>query len=125
MRTFPEWGKNAVHENDKMIMKYAEKYNLDPDIPRAVIYAENARGHYLGLNNQLDKARVSTSVLPMNIQHKTWSPLIDGTSEDMYDAEKNIEASTVLLRRITDRVQKPDADKIGTLWNELGAKKNK
>ncbi len=37
----------------------------------------------------------------------------------MYDPDVNIEASTVLLSRLRDRIEKPTPEKIGTLWNSL------
>ena len=42
----------------------------------------------------------------------------------MYDEDANIEASTILLKRIRDRVEKPTPEKIGTLWNGLGLEEN-
>ena len=70
VRTFDDKGKKAVRDNDKYIQNSASKHNIDPDLVRAVMYAENARGHYVVFNELLDKARLSKSILPMNIQAK-------------------------------------------------------
>ena len=48
---------------------------------------------------------------------------IDKQPEDMYDPDVNIEAATVLLKRIADRIDKPDAAKVGSIWNYTGREK--
>ncbi|MCE7887216.1 MAG: hypothetical protein DYH13_06915 [Alphaproteobacteria bacterium PRO2] len=40
----PSAGRAAVQKHDKTILKYSEKHNIDPDLVRAVMYAENTRG---------------------------------------------------------------------------------
>ena len=40
----------------------------------------------------------------------------------MYDPEVNVEAGTLLLSRLRDRIEKPTPEKIGTLWNSLKEK---
>lgn len=41
-------GKSAVNEHNGRILRFSEKYNLDPDPIRSVMFAENARGHKVG-----------------------------------------------------------------------------
>ena len=113
-------GKSSVQKYDKKIMKYAQKHNLDPDITRAVMYAENAKGHKLGLNYLFDAFGSSESPAPMNIQKNRWSTLIGKKPEDMYDPDNNIKAATILLKRISDRVEKPTPEKIGSIWHYIG-----
>lgn len=122
IRTFDLLGKNAVREYDGNISRSSQKHNIDPDLVRSVMYAENARGHYLGANYLADKTGYSKSILPMNIQKRRWSSLIDKTPEDLYNADANIEASAVLLRRISDRIDHPTPEKVGTIWNSLKEK---
>lgn len=55
----------------------------------------------------------------MNIQKNRWASLVDKDPEDMYDPDVNIEAGTILLRRIKDRIEKPTPEKIGSLWHGL------
>jgi hypothetical protein len=43
--------------------------------------------------------------------------------EDLYDPNSNVEAATVLLKRIVDRVEKPTPEKIGSIWNYVGREK--
>ncbi len=115
--------KAVVVEHDKDILKYAQKHNIDPDVIRSVMYAENARGHKLGVNSVADKMGLSESIMPMNIQQNRWSSLIDKTPGDMYDPAYNIEAVTLLLRRISDRIEKPTPAKVGSIWNYIGREK--
>ena len=122
VRTFESWGADAVRENDKAISEHAKKENIDPDLVRAVIFSENSRGHYMGLNSGFQSLGIAESLLPMNIQNHRWAELIDKNPEDLYNSEDNIEAGTVLLSRIRNRIESPTAEKIGTLWNNLKAK---
>ena len=41
----------------------------------------------------------------------------------IYDSDINIEAATILLRRISDRIDRPDAAKIGSIWQYTGREK--
>jgi hypothetical protein len=49
--------------------------------------------------------------------------LVDKKPSDLYDPDTNIEAATVLLKRIADRVENPDASKIGSIWHYTGREK--
>jgi soluble lytic murein transglycosylase-like protein len=122
LRTFEFAGKLAVQSYDKEIRKSAEKHNLDPDLIRAVMYAENARGNYMGGAYIADKAGISSSIMPMNIQNNRWSSLVNKRPDDLLDAQNNVEAGTVLLKRIKERVNKPTVEKISTLWNDIDNK---
>lgn len=117
IRTFDSYGRTEVNRYDRDIQENAKKHNIDPDLIRSVMYAENARGHKIILNRLADKVGLSDSILPMNIQKNRWAKIIDKNPEDMYDSNLNIEASTVLLKRIRDRIEKPTPEKIGTIWN--------
>ncbi len=116
IRTVDVAGKNAVNKHDKTILKCSEKYNLDPDITRSVMYAENAKGWY-GIPG--DIIHKSKTPLPMNVRKSLWSDLIENNTKNMYDADANIETGVLLLKRIRDRVDKPTPEKIGTLYNSL------
>ena len=116
-------GKKAVSRYDGSIRKNAEKYNIDPDLVRSIMYVENARGHKLGLNDLADKIGFSDSIMPMNIQKDKWSKLVGKNPDDMYNPDTNIEAATVLLKRIMDRIEKPTPEKIGSIWNSASKEK--
>lgn len=123
IRSFDSYKKNAVLEHNDKILKYSQKHKLDPDIVRSVMYAENARGHKVILNKGADLIGKSESPLPMNIQKNRWASLIDKKPEDLYDPDVNIEAATLLLRRISDRIKRPTAEKVGSIWNSLSLRK--
>lgn len=115
---FGELGRNAVREHDKsgIIEEEAARVGLDPDLIRAIMYQENARGWYDVL---LDPLGAATSILPMNIQPGYWGQLgID--EETARDPRTNIRAGAKLLRAIVDRLPDPTPAKVATIWNSLG-----
>lgn len=123
IRSVSHLGKKAVREHDDRIRKYSEKHNVDPDLVRSVMFAENARGHHFGFNLALDQLQLSKSALPMNIQKNKWAYLAGKNPEDMYDPDVNIEAGAILLRRIADRIDHPTPEKVGSIWNYAGREK--
>jgi hypothetical protein len=100
------------------VTREAKKRRIDPDLVRSVVWAENARGGHYGLVG--DALGMSRTKLPMNIKPH-WARLVGARSEDMTESDTNIAAGTELLKRIMDRVDRPTAAKIGTLWNDSGA----
>jgi len=120
LRTFESFGKNAVRKHDKKILKHSQKHNLDPDLVRSVMFAENARGHKGPLNYAFDVMKASDSPLPMNIQKERWASLIDKKPDDMYDLDNNIEAAAILLKRIAERIDRPTPEKVGSIWQYMG-----
>ena len=127
-------GRAAVTEHDAIIVEEARSQSLDPDLLRAVIYLENARGGAYGrpsdtVQRQLpDWVREDVlshfgldkpSILPMNIQPSTWGSL--GLDHDnAFDPVTNIRAGATLLRRIVDRLPDPDPAKVGSNYNFTG-----
>lgn len=116
-------GRQAVHEHNGRILKYAQKYNVDPDLVRSVMFAENSRGHYVGANYVADVVKKSGSPFPMNIQKDRWAELIDKKPEDLYNPDNNVEVATVLIRRITDRIERPTPEEVGSIWHYIGREK--
>lgn len=116
-------GKAAVKKYDKEIVKYSQKHNLDPDIVRSVMYAENARVHKMGANYITDRIGQSGSVMPMNIQKDRWAGLVNKKPDELYNPDNNIETATVLLKRIAARVDRPAPEKVGSIWNYVGHEK--
>ena len=57
----PSIGEYFVKKYDNSIHKYAEKYNADVDLIKAVMYTENATGHWLGGNYLRDSLKLSKS----------------------------------------------------------------
>ena len=61
--------------------------------------------------------------MPMNINPKIWGGLGIPTREDARNPERNIQAGTLLLKRIADRLDDPTPAKIGAIWNGVGHEK--
>ena len=57
--------------------------------------------------------------MPMNINPEIWGGLLGGKA-DFYDPAQNIEASTILIKRIADRLENPTAEAVASIWNYLG-----
>ncbi len=63
---------------------------------------------------------VSETPLPMNINKKTGAKLIKKSPKDLYNATDNIEASAIMLKRISKRIDDPSPAKVGSIWNFAG-----
>ena len=113
------WGKEEVDKYGNLIEKYANQYNLDPNMAKAILYTEASDYHKYGLDSIADKLGVSTSVRPMNIQGKTWGNF-QGQRYDVKNPEQNIELGVRILKAIYDAVPDKDVTKIATLWNGTG-----
>ena len=115
------WGRDYVDKYSKQIEKYSQRYGLDPNITKAIIYSENSDYHKYGYNKLADIIKISESTLPMNIQGKTWGNF-QGKQYDVNDPEQNIELGVSVLKSIYDAVPDKDIAKIATLWNGTGLK---
>ncbi|WP_169738023.1 transglycosylase SLT domain-containing protein [Terasakiella pusilla] len=121
---FPSLGRDAVKEHDSLIQKMAQKHEMDPDLIRAVMWAESARGHKFGLNALGDMVGYSDSKMPMNINPDLWKEILGRENADLNNPEDNIEAAALILKRLGDRIDgEKDVAKIGTLWNGTGKDK--
>ena len=114
------FGSKVVKEHEKDIDELSKKHGVDADLVKSVMWVENARGHYGGLNNLADYVGVSDSQAPMNINGKIWGELIDKPGEKLNNGKDNIEAGVILLKRIGDRIENPTPEKIGSIWNYAG-----
>lgn len=117
----PKVGYDAVRKHEAIIQKMADKHGVDPDLIRAVMWAENARGHKFGGNAVADKFGLSNSKRPMNINPKIWGSVLSKSDTDLTDPMDNIEAAAIVLKRLESSIKgEKDAAKIGTLWNSTG-----
>ena len=57
--TFHKLGRSTVDKYSDVIEKYAQKYNFDPNLIKAVMYAESATGHKFGLDKASDEIEKS------------------------------------------------------------------
>jgi len=107
-----------VRLHDEIIRREAGRQGVDPDLVRAIIYAENARGHYFSAARLAESLGRADSIFPMNINPTLWRDL-GFAGRDPGDPEVNIRAGVTLLRRIRDRLDDPAPEAIGTLYNSL------
>lgn len=115
-------GREVVNTYNNMVEKYANKYNVDTDLVKAIMFSENACGHYYGVNELMDYLKVSKSQTPMNIRGDIWSDF-QGKHYDTYNPEQNIELSVRLIKQIYDSLDNPTPAKVITLWNSAGKNK--
>jgi hypothetical protein len=111
-------GRTTVAQHDRIIRREATRFNVDPDLVRAIMYVENARGRFYG--RPAERIGYARSILPMNIRYDVWSPL-GFSREDFFNPEMNIRAGVMLIRRIQDRLENPTVAKVAQLYNNLAA----
>ncbi|MDX2143000.1 MAG: hypothetical protein SFV19_06575 [Rhodospirillaceae bacterium] len=115
-------GYATVARHKDAIERIAKEENVDPDLVKTVMYAENARGHKFGAGYLADALGWSSSIHPMNINPGLWSGLgIDKKSA--YDPETNIRAATRLIGRTWNRLDEPTAGKLVSLYEGLSQDK--
>lgn len=112
-------GLEAVKKYGKIVEEKAQKHGVDPDLVRAVMWSENARGNYFGAGDLFDKAGLSKTKMPMNINPTLWGALVSKEPTKLDKPEDNIEAGVILLKRIGQRIKNPTAAKIGAIWEGL------
>ncbi|MCK5384364.1 MAG: peptidoglycan-binding protein [Alphaproteobacteria bacterium] len=110
--------RKTVDQHSETVEKFSKKHGADPDLVKAIMWDENARGDKWGFNRLLDP--VSSSQRPMNIKGSMWSGLIGKESGRLHNSEENIEASVILIKRISDRVEKPTPGEVASIWNAVG-----
>lgn len=115
-------GLSAVRLHDEIIRHEARRQGVDPDLVRAIIYAENARGHYFSAARLMESLGQANSIFPMNINPELWRDL-GFAGRDPGDPAVNIRAGVTLLKRIRDRLDDPVPEAIGTLYNGLAKDK--
>ena len=115
-------GAEAVRKYNNLIEKYTQQYNVDSNLVKAIMYTENACGHYYGGNAIADYIGISKSQMPMNIRSNIWSNF-QGKHYDTRNPAQNIELATLLIKQISNSIVNPTAEKIITIWNSAGKNK--
>ena len=115
-------GAEAVRKYNNLIEKYTQRYNVDSNLVKAIMYTENACGHYYGGNAIADYIGISKSQMPMNIRSNIWSNF-QGKHYDTRNPAQNIELATLLIKQISNSIVNPTAEKIITIWNSAGKNK--
>jgi hypothetical protein len=118
-----ETAKQALELYDLHIITSAHKHNIDPDLIRSIMWAENVRGSQIGLGYTLDRLKASKTILPMNIYKNLWYSIIPNGKKNLYNAEHNIEAGTIIIKRLQSRIVNSTPEKIGALWNSMAFEK--
>lgn len=110
-------GEKSIKKYNNLIEEYGRSMNVDPDIIRTIMYLETVQG----VKDHFIPNVMQNSILPMNIQKKTWQDL-GFKEQDFYDPKLNIKAAITLIHRIEERLLPKDRtiDKIATLYNGLG-----
>ena len=117
-----EQGRIAVNKYNDVVDKYANQYSIDPDLVKAIMFAENACGYYYGANKLADYLGLSKSQLPMNIRGNIWSDF-QGKHYDTNVPEQNIELGIKLIKQIYDSIEYPTPEKVTTIWNSAAKDK--
>lgn len=127
---FHSLGRVPVVTHIAIIDREAVRYGVNPDLVRAIMYAENAQGALYGHPAEFIGGAgkealpgfmqwfAAKSILPMNIRYDTWGRL-GFARADFHNPELNIRAGVLLIRRILDRLEKPTVSKVATLYNSL------
>lgn len=118
--TIERYGQDNVNEYLDTIDKYAQKYDVDANLVKAIMANEASTGHKLFLNDLGDALHMSDSQMPMNIQGKTWGNF-KGKQYDTYNPEQNIELGVQVIKQIQNSIHNPTPEKVGTVWNRTGA----
>ena len=113
-------GNYYLNKYGDIIEKYAQQYNVDPDLVKSIMYNEAFTGHKYGGNYIGDVLGYSESQMPMNIRGKTWGNF-DGRQYNTANPEQNIELAVQVIKRLQNSTHNPTIEKIGTLYNATGA----
>lgn len=117
LNEFDKIGRDAIAKYNSIIEEEARKQGVDPDLVRAIVYVENARGWYDVVK------RKPSSIRPMNINFRLWEGLGGIKPENARDPEINIRAGVELIKRIAERVDNPNPRVIASLWHFIGREK--
>ncbi|MDH5722959.1 MAG: peptidoglycan-binding protein [Alphaproteobacteria bacterium] len=110
--------RKTLEKHSETVERFSKKHGVDPDLVKAIMWDENARGDKFGTNRLFDS--IGSSQRPMNINGDMWSKLIGKKSSRLHDPEENIETSIILIKRIGDRIEKPTPGKVASIWNVTG-----
>lgn len=114
----PELGVWNVKNNEILTDAFSKKHGVDPDMVKAIMYMEGANGHKFSLDHVADMVGISTSIYPMNMQNY-WGRGFMGENYNPYNKAQNIEAGVKLIKRISESIENPTPEKIGSLWNGM------
>jgi len=115
-----------VTKNFTNIQNSSQKFGVDAELLKAIIYMESTHGYYDSVFALIPNKVASMhprlknkSIRPTNINVAVWSMLFSRSEAN--DPAKNIDGGAYMLRLITDRVPDKDILKIATLYNSIVA----
>jgi len=100
-------GALAVYNYGLVIEQEALAQGVDPNLVKAIMYVENAQGHYFGLSELAEILGQASSLMPMNINPNTWGGLLPEGS-DPNDPRTNIQMGVSLIKEIEERLLPED-----------------
>lgn len=117
-------GAVAVRQYDRLIDQEARRQGVDPDLVKAIVYVENAHGHYFGLSEVSERHGLAKTILPMNVNPDPWAKL-GFKDDDFHNPAVNIRVGVTLIKRIEDRLDPTDRtpDKVASIYHFLGGEK--
>jgi hypothetical protein len=105
-----DWAGEFIRSNSSVIESAAKEFDIDPNLVKAFIYTEKARGWYDVINP------FTTTELPGNLKEK-WEVLIPGS--DVHHERDNIRLTAKLISEIAERLDDPYPEDIYSLYNGL------
>ena len=109
---------SEVKRLDSFIVSSANKWGVDPDLARAIMYMETTHGYYDVILATVDKNK---SILPMNINQSYWGAMF-GTRASLKDEKFNIDQGVRILSYLQKYTTGDyNISKIATLYNDLSA----
>ena len=113
----PIYAINSLEEvtlNRAVIDRLALRYSLNPDFVKAIAWIESTHGWY-------DRfAPHNHTIRPMNVHDTLWAQL--GVDRKTLESRNlNVAAGAHILAAIWERTLDPNAEKVATLYNQLGA----
>ena len=107
--------QEEVTKNAKEIDNAAQRYGLDKDFVKAIVWTETTHGWY---DQYTGLMKAPKSIRPMNVHVEYWKDL-GYTRRDLKDPKKNIEAGTQILAGILKRTINPTVERVASLYNSL------
>ena len=116
-------GAATVANFDRIIERGARRQHVDPDLVRAIMYVENADGHYFGLGKFREGIGLVQTIEPMNVHQEIWAGIGGISPQELHRGEQNVRAAVIILARIIERLDDPTPAKVATIYNSTGKEK--
>lgn len=113
--------QNTVNEYNYYIENSADKYNIDADLVRAIMYMETTHGYY---DKIVSPFYLNNSILPMNINESYWGSSFVGnkvvlSNNTAFNIDKGVQILSILINKLG--TSDYSIKNIATLYNDSGA----